>query len=569
MIPLVGGAEGGGVLPPVRAEIAIDSGAAFGLLVPMADQVAEVAIVTVPQTVAPPVVGALPVPEVALVVAFVQPSSQANACEAVESGDGEGGGEEATVSLPDKPELPERGKPRCEERDAAPEVVATAAGPVGTALPLRIVEPMPVEERKGEPLGTCASDGGDWQEAGRVPVPEEGRFGEKPDDPETPVVADAALAEVLSFPSRHGGTAGKAEAVMPDMHHAGSGDPRVSTIRAPQSGRIFAGPVQARAEVGAGQGSVSVETVDPAQAGVRELVGIAREPVKMEDHQADYVRGGSVGAAAGARDVPALDTPRVAASVPEAEKGVLGKGAVPLVQIDRLALTQWGPQADGGEGRRDRDAGGGLVLGDDPSRHEPPERVAGRASNRAPALAAVLQVGGGGADPAMEDQTGFVLPSGDVVTDRRPPVVAAGLPPAHPAAVDRFAALPPAASAALVAQARAGEAGPVTVTLSPDELGTLRFEMHGRGEAIHVALVVERPETLDLLRRHAEQLAGEFRQAGFAGASFSFSGGQAGPGGGAERRGTSAQFWQGVEEEAVTVPKARRAGTGAGLNLLL
>lgn len=143
--------------------------------------------------------------------------------------------------------------------------------------------------------------------------------------------------------------------------------------------------------------------------------------------------------------------------------------------------------------------------------------------------------------------------------------------PSHPHlyAAERPATLPPSVPAALVAQAHMGEAGPVTVTLKPEELGTLRFEMHARGEAIHVALVVERPETLDLLRRHAEQLVGEFRQAGFAGASFSFSGGSTGgsTGGGAER-------WAGrdylpPEGDVEPVPQRPKAGRGSGLNLLV
>lgn len=92
----------------------------------------------------------------------------------------------------------------------------------------------------------------------------------------------------------------------------------------------------------------------------------------------------------------------------------------------------------------------------------------------------------------------------------------------------RGAPMPPTVAAALVQQAQAVPDGPVTVTLSPEDLGQVRFEMHGKGEAIHISLTVERPETLDLLRRHADQLVSEFRQAGFSGASFSFSGAMTG-----------------------------------------
>ncbi len=133
--------------------------------------------------------------------------------------------------------------------------------------------------------------------------------------------------------------------------------------------------------------------------------------------------------------------------------------------------------------------------------------------------------------------------------------------------------LPPGVSAVLVAQAHIRSEGPVLVTLNPEELGTLRFEMRANGEALHITLVVERPETLDLLRRHSEQLASEFRQAGFAGASFSFSGFGAGSGAsaGGQDRAAPAPYAppdaRGAADETVAPRKQR--GAGAGLDLRL
>jgi len=71
----------------------------------------------------------------------------------------------------------------------------------------------------------------------------------------------------------------------------------------------------------------------------------------------------------------------------------------------------------------------------------------------------------------------------------------------------------------------------VELALAPEELGRLRVTMTQDGDTIRVTLIAERPETLDLLRRHADQLGQEFRQAGFASASFTFGqwGGNAGP----------------------------------------
>ena len=62
----------------------------------------------------------------------------------------------------------------------------------------------------------------------------------------------------------------------------------------------------------------------------------------------------------------------------------------------------------------------------------------------------------------------------------------------------------------------------VEVILSPEELGRVQMEFRAEGNAMRVFLTAERPETLDLLRRHADQLASELRQAGYSGASLSF-----------------------------------------------
>lgn len=85
---------------------------------------------------------------------------------------------------------------------------------------------------------------------------------------------------------------------------------------------------------------------------------------------------------------------------------------------------------------------------------------------------------------------------------------------------------PPATAPQLAAQilphSPAAKTGPIEVVLNPAELGHVRFEIHQKGEHVQVVLSAERPETLDLLRRNGEQLAAEFRNAGFAGASLSF-----------------------------------------------
>jgi hypothetical protein len=81
-------------------------------------------------------------------------------------------------------------------------------------------------------------------------------------------------------------------------------------------------------------------------------------------------------------------------------------------------------------------------------------------------------------------------------------------------------------SAALSAQilplAREAQNGGVDLTLSPAELGQLRFEMRQVGDQMQILLSAERQETLDLLRRHIDALRSDFAEAGFSGASLSF-----------------------------------------------
>lgn len=89
------------------------------------------------------------------------------------------------------------------------------------------------------------------------------------------------------------------------------------------------------------------------------------------------------------------------------------------------------------------------------------------------------------------------------------------------------------ASEALTAAADAqGEV--IELKLKPEELGQLRFRI-GQGETgLVLSLSADRPETLDLLRRHVDQLARHLSDLGYGSASFSFSDGQgqAGPGAG-------------------------------------
>lgn len=65
---------------------------------------------------------------------------------------------------------------------------------------------------------------------------------------------------------------------------------------------------------------------------------------------------------------------------------------------------------------------------------------------------------------------------------------------------------------------------PVEIALSPEELGRVRMVIAMSDGALTLQITAERPETLELMRRHAEQLAQDFRQLGFDKLDFRFGG---------------------------------------------
>jgi hypothetical protein len=72
-----------------------------------------------------------------------------------------------------------------------------------------------------------------------------------------------------------------------------------------------------------------------------------------------------------------------------------------------------------------------------------------------------------------------------------------------------------------------GHNGSATLTLAPEELGHVRLSFQPDMQApdrLVVMLSFDRPETMDLFRRHADQLAEALRTAGYAGVQIGFGG---------------------------------------------
>ncbi|MCU0899976.1 MAG: flagellar hook-length control protein FliK [Cypionkella sp.] len=108
----------------------------------------------------------------------------------------------------------------------------------------------------------------------------------------------------------------------------------------------------------------------------------------------------------------------------------------------------------------------------------------------------------------------------------RDPVLSVNAPQ-HP-----LAPIPSAASQTPVAPQHVGKTlaqivqhggdGPVELTLRPEELGRIKFELVTTGDKLHVTLFVERPEAMDLMRRHGDQLLNDLRQSGFSQSTLDF-----------------------------------------------
>lgn len=72
---------------------------------------------------------------------------------------------------------------------------------------------------------------------------------------------------------------------------------------------------------------------------------------------------------------------------------------------------------------------------------------------------------------------------------------------------------------ATVVSAR-GQPGTIEVALNPEELGRVSIVLNGREDGLHMTISAERPETLDMMRRHLSVLETEFQNFGFGNLSF-------------------------------------------------
>ncbi len=93
----------------------------------------------------------------------------------------------------------------------------------------------------------------------------------------------------------------------------------------------------------------------------------------------------------------------------------------------------------------------------------------------------------------------------------------------------RPALMPMPVSVQIAEAAGAVGDGRIELTLSPEELGQVRLHLTTNDTSAIVAVSADRIDTLDLIRRHLDDLTRDFRALGYQDVSFQLSHGDPGP----------------------------------------
>lgn len=110
----------------------------------------------------------------------------------------------------------------------------------------------------------------------------------------------------------------------------------------------------------------------------------------------------------------------------------------------------------------------------------------------------------------------------------------------------------------------------VEIALDPEELGRVQMNLKTRGDVLTLTIIAERPETVDLMRRHIDQLSSEFRQMGYADVTFSFGGTHSGAHGDPHQRsGGRSEISETAETDRPDTPEDRPRIAANGLDMRL
>ena len=262
--------------------------------------------------------------------------------------------------------------------------------------------------------------------------------------------------------------------------------------------------------------------------------------------------GRTQSASAGLSDIAASDVPPRSAALPLADK-------ITATAVYPPAAPKPPPDAapnNEGSGRR----ADTIRLRDADATQSPAPQVTAQAQQ--PAVTITQAAAGPRRDAA---ETNLNITEGELIlssapADRRMTVTSAQV--SAPASAASEAARNAATQIAAAITSNDGKT--TEILLNPEELGRVRLSMAVDDNAIVLNVSAERSETQDLLRRHMDQLAQEFRDLGYASISFTF---------GEQKGETHAAFAQPDETpepeiEAVTAELNTDASqTNAGLDL--
>ena len=109
----------------------------------------------------------------------------------------------------------------------------------------------------------------------------------------------------------------------------------------------------------------------------------------------------------------------------------------------------------------------------------------------------------------------------------------------------------------------------VEISLRPEELGHVRMSLSMTDAGMTLVISAERPETLDLMRRHIDQLAQEFRRLGYDTIGFAFGGDHPGTNPHNDRQNVAPSRSLAELDESAVPEAAARAMGSAGLDLRL
>lgn len=107
------------------------------------------------------------------------------------------------------------------------------------------------------------------------------------------------------------------------------------------------------------------------------------------------------------------------------------------------------------------------------------------------------------------------------------------------------------------------------ILLNPEELGRVRMTLSGGDGVGSVLLQVERPETLDLIRRNIEQMRAELAEAGWESVTFNFAQGGSGSSDHGQSGHTPGSAVPAETAQETPLPASRANASASGLDLRL